>query len=967
MTKSILKKTIISSVLILLVGTLIWLGVKKDSNLEYQPLAYAGSVFDVASEQDDSYRTFLAASEKTFPTTIHEVDLQDYSYENGLFEEDIPKYENYLDDQGKNKNGLYLPETGDLTFYIEVANAGLYNVNLDYFNVKGRGASIIRGIKINNEYQYAEAENITFLRFWRDEHLVSEDRQKGINDLRPLQIETHLWANTDIYDQMGYYDEAYYFWLDKGVNTITFVSHREPIVIGKITFYQAEKLRTYEQYLNYYDSLGIEKNTTDFHFIQEAEEAYLKSSPTLNPIAEFSTYKYSPYERQVTRYNAIGGVNWRVPGDEITWQVEVPEAGLYLLTLTIMQNFSRGQSVSRNLMVNGKIPFKEAKNLQFKYKSDLQNITLKNAENLYLYLESGPNTISFKSTIGMYGSVVQQVNNEIKKMRVLYREVVTRTGLNPDPIQDYLLARNIEDLNERLENIYESFKDIRQEVIELSHGRNSLVSVFDRINYQISKFIKDEKNIQNGLREWEQNISNLGSWVIGISEQPLAIDKLIVHGAGYQPKRVSTNFFERLWHQIILFFESFKNTGDFGSSVKVAGPTIEVWIGTGRDQATIIRQLIDDSFVTQKGVNVRLKMVNLSVLLSATLSGNGPDIAIGVDQKLPVNWGIRNAILDLSQFADFPEVATRFSNSALAPLQYDGKTYALPDTEDFLVMFYREDILAEIGVEKLPKTWDEIIDISPALQKQHFDFYIPLAQGALSPVLHSMIVQQGGNLYLDNGARSGLLEQESLNAFIEFSRFFTDYGFVLQANFINRFRSGEMPIGISNFTTYNSLAVFAPEINGQWDYGLFPGTYDSEGVLHNQTTSNVSSTVILKHTKHPEASWEFVKWWLDADTQVAYARGMEAILGAAARYPTANLEAFKNLPWPAKDYLLLKTQRENAVGIPTVPGDYIVGRYIDNAFRQTLNEQVLPQDSIHRYHLMINEELARKRKELGLE
>ena len=102
MTKSILKKTIISSVLILLVGTLIWLGVKKDSNLEYQPLAYAGSVFDVASEQDDSYRTFLAASEKTFPTTIHEVDLQDYSYENGLFEEDIPKYENYRDDQGKN-------------------------------------------------------------------------------------------------------------------------------------------------------------------------------------------------------------------------------------------------------------------------------------------------------------------------------------------------------------------------------------------------------------------------------------------------------------------------------------------------------------------------------------------------------------------------------------------------------------------------------------------------------------------------------------------------------------------------------------------------------------------------------------------------------------------------------------------------------------------------------------------------
>ena len=73
MTKSILKKTIISSVLILLVGTLIWLGVKKDSNLEYQPLT-CGFRFDVASEQD-GYRTFLAAT-KNISTTIHDRSLR---------------------------------------------------------------------------------------------------------------------------------------------------------------------------------------------------------------------------------------------------------------------------------------------------------------------------------------------------------------------------------------------------------------------------------------------------------------------------------------------------------------------------------------------------------------------------------------------------------------------------------------------------------------------------------------------------------------------------------------------------------------------------------------------------------------------------------------------------------------------------------------------------------------------------
>jgi len=110
-----------------------------------------------------------------------------------------------------------------------------------------------------------------------------------------------------------------------------------------------------------------------------------------------------------------------------------------------------------------------------------------------------------------------------------------------------------------------------------------------------------------------------------------------------------------------------------------------------------------------------------------------------------------------------------------------------------------------------------------------------------------------------------------------------------------------------------------------------------------------------------------MKWWLSTETQAAYARGMEAILGAAARYLTANVDAFKRLPWSTKELLILEKQRENSVGIPIVPGDYIVGRYIDNAFRSSVNQGVNPRDSIYDYAEKINIELARKRKEFGLE
>jgi ABC-type glycerol-3-phosphate transport system substrate-binding protein len=210
------------------------------------------------------------------------------------------------------------------------------------------------------------------------------------------------------------------------------------------------------------------------------------------------------------------------------------------------------------------------------------------------------------------------------------------------------------------------------------------------------------------------------------------------------------------------------------------------------------------------------------------------------------------------------------------------------------------------------------------------------------------------------------MEEPARDAFIKFTQFYADYKFIMNASFINRFRTGEMPIGISYYTEYNSLSVFAPEIRGLWGFAPIPGTM-TDGVLNNTTTSNVSSAVILKSTKHSEAAWKYLKWWTSKETQVRYGRELEAILGAAARYPTANIEALAQLPWPTSDYKILDEQRRNSCGVPVVVGSYIVGRYIDNAFRAVLNDKANPNDSLYTNVLKINKELERKRKEFGLE
>lgn len=929
----------------------------------FTPRDYNGSVYELANTETETYAAYLSKYDAVFPNEVVDVNLNVFDFSNGLVEGDLPYYDTFTDDLGISKEGLYLPESGDITFNVYVENAGYYHLGIDYYSIIGRSSNIERAIRLNGNYPFIEAQSVTLHRFFKDAFSVSEGRERGVSDIRPRQVEQHLWLTDTFKDRMGYYNETYSFYFHAGDNEIVLESKREPFVLGRFYLFQETPTPSYATYLDAHLDNGAQFIEADYTI--EAEEAYLKTSPSLNPIAEFSTPKFTPYEPFITRYNAIGGNNWRIAGDEIIWDVNVEAAGLYKITFKAMQNFSSGQSSTRSLKVNGRIPFEEAKTIEFRHKNNLQYVTVGQGDVMYVYLETGRNELTLTANIGQYGSIVQRVNVLISEFRLFYREVVMRTGLNPDMYADYLLARNIPNFNQRLIAFESSIRDIRNEIIAIAGGRTQLISPFDRTANQLVKFIEDEKNVQNGLREFEQNISSLGAWVISVSEQPLTIDQIIISGDDYKLPNIRQNFFERLWHEIMLFFGSFRDNSDFGTGVTVDGPTIDVWVGTGRDQTTFLRQLIDESFTVQNNINVNLKMVNMGVLLQATLSGNGPDVAIGVDQKTPVNWGIRNAIVDLTEFSDFNEVQTWFSASALESLSFDNKTYGLPDTEDFLVMFYRKDILQSVGITKIPETWDEVIDISPLLQRRYLEFYIPVTQGAMSTVLYAMIKQYGGELYINNGSESGMLQRENINAFLDFTRLYTDYEFSLEANFANRFRSGEMPIGIANYSLYNTLSVFAPEISGQWDYGLLPGKM-IDGELNRQTVSTVSATVIMNDTKEKDASWTFMKWWLSKDVQTDYARAMEAIIGSAARYPTANIDAFEQLPWPTKDFLMLKQQRELAVGLPTVPGDYIVGRHIDNAFRAVLNKNVTPQDSLYQYHLRINEELARKRKELGL-
>mgnify|MGYP000759860824 FL=1 len=432
----------------------------------------------------------------------------------------------------------------------------------------------------------------------------------------------------------------------------------------------------------------------------------------------------------------------------------------------------------------------------------------------------------------------------------------------------------------------------------------------------------------------------------------------------------------KAWHEIKSFAASFVVDYDAVGDVydEDDNEVVRVWIVTGRDQGTILKTMVDDTFTPETGIKVNVEIVDASALLNAVVAGQGPDVVLSVGADQPVNYALRNAAEDLTQFEDYEDVLKVFYESAYRAYEYDGGLYAIPETQTYNVMFYRKDILEELEIE-VPQTWDEVINLLPTIQGNNMEIGIPSPTSTTLPDLslyYTLLYQNGTDVY-DEDAKQTIIDNEAgVNAFAQYTSFFTDYGMPTEYDFVSRFRSGQMPIGIAAYSTYNTLVVSAPEIRGLWDFTLIPGTVRTDDSGNETMDRSVYSTgtcsmmIRSEDEEKKQLSWEFMKWWAKTDTQVRFGRELEALLGSSARYATANTEAFSQLAWSADDVEILEEQWKSTVGFREVAGGYYTGRHIINAVRKVINEKEDPRETVLDYAITIDEELIKKRTEFGL-
>lgn len=914
----------------------------------------------------------------------------------------IPYYSTYFNDTVRNKNGitsmievplstvknmngtsiilseyegkqafLWRRDTEYIEFEVDIPENGVAQLEFDYYLEAGTSIAANRSMYIDGKYPFIEANDLIFYRYFKDK---GEPITNSLgNETRPSQMDIPGWRTQKSTNSTGLYKEPFKFFLEKGNHVIRINYIQADMAISGIRFVAPEVISSYEEVKKEYIKKGyqpVSAETIDF----QAELTTLeKNDPTLRRESDGDPL-VKPHSATERLLNVMGGYRWREGNQKITWQIEVPEDGLYKIGIRVKQEWQDGVPSYRRIEIDDKVPFEEMLDYQFNYSTDWNTLELCDANgNPYeFYLMAGTHTLSMTAKFGPMTEIIESINKDILLLSDILLNISLIAGSEPDPNYDYGFFNKIPNMKEDMQWLVDSMQWKYNELKKMSGKLPAMANNFLTIKTQLEAMLRDPFSIAKKVGDLQSSQESLSNWYLELQKSPLVIDYFKVGPVTEKWGNKHSNIFQRLGATIKNFIASFwkdyDNVGSVLSGDVEVTKTINVWIARGTEWAEVIKEMADEQFTPETGIAINVNVVpagqlgagSANVLMLSVISGKAPDVALGVDVTSPVEFAIRDAVYDLSEMSDFEEVKERFVEAILIPYEYNSGTYAIPETMDFNAMFYRKDILQQFDIQ-LPDTRKQLYDyVLPALYQNGLEFYY-------GRDFTQFLFQNGGEFYTEDGLKSALDSSQAYLAFKEYTELFTNYGVPEVANFYQNMRNGVMPLGIGNFALYMQLSVAAPELAGKWGIAPLPGVEKEDGTI-DRTAGAITSQgdIIMKQSEHPEDAWEFLKWWSSTNVQAGFAREVEALMGAEARWNTANKEAFLELSWNDEDIEVIQEQWKWAKETPTVLGGYFTARHLTNAWTTVVVSGGDPMDAIEQAVKDINRELRMKQEEYGV-
>jgi multiple sugar transport system substrate-binding protein len=315
------------------------------------------------------------------------------------------------------------------------------------------------------------------------------------------------------------------------------------------------------------------------------------------------------------------------------------------------------------------------------------------------------------------------------------------------------------------------------------------------------------------------------------------------------------------------------------------------WISTPIEE-TLMRSLIGAFDKRHPELKVHYEPITanyMDKLLLMLGTRTAPDIVM-----LEAFWASSlvayDVLLPLDQFVvQDPNFAIEdFEPALLDAFRFNGKLYGLPKDYSTLVLYYNPEMLAEVGLEDPPRTWDDLADYARRLTRDTdgdgvIDQY---GYGHAEALEYSLpFVWQNRGEYFDAQGEIA----------------FTDPAFVEALAFLQRLKArgiAVLPTDVGaawNMDAFGRRRV-AMAISGLWAVNFMKDTYAQVPYkfaplpIGKQPASVVFVVgyAIPKHTRDPEQAWQVLQYltgregqrlWAQADVGLPPRRSVARALG----------------------------------------------------------------------------------------
>jgi ABC-type glycerol-3-phosphate transport system substrate-binding protein len=862
---------------------------------------------------------------------------------------------------------LSLGEKGTAELTIDVAESAVYYMSFDYLANSDSILPVEMGIMVNGEYLFYELRQQVLESKWTAKSEKIYDSYG--NEVVSMPDKVYEWENKYISDSTYRYTQPLGIELQKGENTLSISLGEGTVLLGNIY------LNSKPVVAQYTGSQTAEGN----NFIEiQAEDFTYRNDSSIHATCEYDP-DLSPYQAGDRVLNTIDSTSFSDGGQKISYSFEAPAEGNYYIAFHYSQGDKSDFPVFMNITIDGEIPNTEFANHAFAYEKKYELYTMVDGDGnkISIPLTAGTHEISMQISMEPIREALETVERVMSNVNDLSLEVTKVAGTNKDKYRDFSLETYIPGIGDTLIGWADELDAVMANALQYNPGKKK-IAAFSSVTIasnQLRSLAKKPDELIYRIDELATSTSSvnqhLANLIDSLNGNDFSLDSIYLYQDGSKsqlPKH--KNIIVKAWLGIVRFFTSFGEQAY--SSTNTNPEHLQVSVNRSRQHLEIMQQMINEEFTPETGIEVDLSLMpDQTKLVLANASGDSPDVATGVNYSIPFELGIRGALKDLTEFDDFAEVAERYNAGMIMPYVIGESIYAIPETMNFQVMFYRKDILDKLGLE-VPQTLDDVEAMLPDLQMRGLNFYYPTARTVgMKTFLDTtpILFQSGASLYDGTVDNATLTSEAMVEGFTRLTNLFTIYNLPKDVpNFYQHFRNGDYPIGISDFGTYNMISNAAPEIDGSWGVALIPGVENEDGEIMRYSSAGAEATFLFNSTpEREEQAWEFVKWWSSADVQAEFGQRLQITYGDEYYWNTANAEAFAKLPWDSDDKEVILEQLNWTLEAPRALASYMVERELSDAYNTVVlgTKSSTVREALDDAQKSVTRETQRKLEEFG--